>query len=69
MERISFVLNIHAVLHLVFDNSKGAYDFPSMPNNNDFFNGHTPFEILSQGSMIILYETYRRINALSKAPW
>lgn len=69
IERISFVLNIHADLRLVFDNSKNAYGFPSMLNDNDFFNGRSPLEILSQGSMICLYETYRRVNVLKNARW
>jgi len=69
MQRISFVLNIHAALRLVFDNPDNVYGFPSKVNHNDFFNGRSPLEVLSQGDMISLYETFRRINALRGAQW
>ncbi|MNQ51891.1 hypothetical protein D3C85_658920 [compost metagenome] len=69
MQRISFVLNIHATLRLVFDNPQNVYGFPSMANENEFFNGRTPLEIMSQGDMISLYETFRRIDVLRGAQW
>ncbi|VVO78222.1 hypothetical protein PS903_01626 [Pseudomonas fluorescens] len=69
MQRISFVLNIHAALRLVFDNPENVYGFPSMANENEFFNGRSPLEIMSQGDMISLYETFRRIDVLRGAQW
>ena len=69
MQRISFVLNIHAALRLVFDNPENVYGFPAMANDNDFFNGRTPLEIMSQGDMISLYETFRRIDVLRGSQW
>ena len=69
MQRISFVLNIHAALRTVFDNPDNVYCFTSKINHNDFFNGRSPLDILSQGDMISLYETFRRINALRGAQW
>lgn len=69
MQRISFVLNIHAALRLVFDNPDNVYGFARMPNDNDFFNGRTPLDVMSQGDMISLYETYRRIDVLRGAQW
>jgi len=64
MQRISLVLNIHAVLRQIFDNPKNVRGFPSMVNNNDFFNGRTPLEIMAQGDMTSLYETYHQIDSL-----
>lgn len=64
MERISIVLNIHSTLRLVFDNPENVYGFPAMTNRNEFFNGRSPLEIMAQGDMISLYETFRRIDAL-----
>jgi len=64
MQLISFVLNIHAALRVIFDNPKNFYGFVSMSNSNEFFNGRTPLEIMVQGDMISLYETYRRIDSL-----
>lgn len=69
MQRISFVLNIHATLRLIFDNPQNVYGFVSMPNDNEFFNGRSPLEIMAQGDMIALYETFRRIDALRGAQW
>lgn len=69
MQRISFVLNIHAALRLVFDNPDNVYGFPSMANDNEFFNGRSPLEIMAQGDMISLYETFRRIDVLRGAQW
>ncbi|WP_313053344.1 antitoxin Xre-like helix-turn-helix domain-containing protein [Pseudomonas lopnurensis] len=69
LQRISMVLNIHATLRLVFDNPENVYGFPSMENHNAFFNGRTPLEIMAQGDMISLYETFRRIDALRSAQW
>lgn len=69
MQRISFVLNIHAALRTIFDNPDNVYGFPAKANHNDFFNGRSPLDILSQGDMVSLYETFRRINALRGAQW
>lgn len=69
MQRISFVLNIHAALRLLFDNPDNVYGFPSLANHNEFFNGRTPLEIMAQGDMISLYESFRRIDSLRGAQW
>lgn len=67
MQRISFVLNIHAALRLIFDNPKNVYGFVSMANNNDFFKGRSPLEIMTQGDMDSLSETFLRVDALMRA--
>lgn len=69
MQRISFVLNIHAALRLIFDNPQNLYGFTRMANHNEFFEGRSPLEIMAQGDMISLYETFRRIDALRGAQW
>lgn len=69
MQRISLVLNIHAALRTLFDNPDNVYDFPSMENRNEFFNGRKPLEVMAQGDMISLYETFRRIDTLRGAQW
>lgn len=69
LQRISLVLNIHAALRLVFDNPENVYGFPNMENHNPFFNGRKPLEIMAQGDMISLYETFRRIDMLRGAQW
>lgn len=67
--RISIILNIHAALRTIFDNPDNVYGFPSLNNGNDFFNGRPPLEVMSNGSFINLYETFRRIDALRGAQW
>lgn len=69
MHRISLVLNIHAALRVVFDNPDNVYGFALMENHNEFFNGRTPLEVMAQGDMISLYETFRRIDTLRGAQW
>lgn len=69
LERISYVLNIHAALKLVFDNPENTYNFVNMANHNPYFNGATPMSIMLNGSMASLYETHKRIDALRGAGW
>ncbi|KPA88530.1 antitoxin Xre-like helix-turn-helix domain-containing protein [Pseudomonas asplenii] len=69
LARISLILNVHGALRTVFDNPENVYGFPRMANDNDFFEGRTPLEIMATGSFINLYETFRRIDALRGAQW
>lgn len=69
LHRISFVLNIHAALRTIFDNPENAYGFPTLENRNAFFNGRTPLDVMAQGDMVSLYETFRRIDSLRGAQW
>jgi hypothetical protein len=64
LDRASIVLNCHAALRLVFDNPENVYGFPNMENHNDFFNGRKPLEIMAQGDLLSLTETFKRIDAL-----
>lgn len=64
MQRISFILNIHSALHLIFDNPDNVYGFVGMKNDNEFFNGRAPLEIMAQGDIVSLYETFSRIDSL-----
>lgn len=64
VERISYILNIHAALRVVFDNPENIYGFMSMANNNPFFNGRTALAVISTGNFGALYEVFKRIDAL-----
>lgn len=66
MQRISLVLGIHSSLRTVFSNPENIQGFPSFKNDNDFFEGRTPLEIMSQGNMIAIYETYKCIARLKQ---
>jgi len=63
-ERISYLLNIHAALRIVFDNPANVYGFMRMTNHNPYFNGETPLNLISSGNFGVLYEVAKRIDAL-----
>ncbi len=69
LDRISYVLNIHAALRTLFDNPENVTGFMSMKNHNEFFNGRTPLEVIVDGGYVGLYETHRRIDALRGGMW
>lgn len=64
LERISYLLNIHAILRILFENPENVYGFVRMPNKNVFFNGKAPIEIMSSGLMSALYEVHRHLDAI-----
>lgn len=64
LQRISYLLNIHQTLRLVFSNPANVCGFMSSVNNNDFFAGRTPLEIISSGKLGDLYEVARHIASL-----
>lgn len=65
LTRISLIFNIHAALRQQFSNPDNAYGFMGMRNNNEFFNGRSPLEVIESGDIIALYETFKRIQAVS----
>ena len=69
LTRISYVLNIHAALRMIFDNPDNLYGFVNMVNHNPFFNGRTPLAIMGTGDFAALYETYKRIDSLRGGQW
>lgn len=69
LTRISYLLNIHASLRVIFDNPENLYGFVNMINHNPYFNGRTPLEIMGSGDFAALYETFKRIDSLRGAQW
>nr|WP_299243425.1 antitoxin Xre-like helix-turn-helix domain-containing protein [uncultured Halomonas sp.] len=69
LTRISYVLNIHAALRLIFDNPENLYGFMKMANDNPYFEGRSPLEILGSGDFAALYEIFKRIDSLRSAQW
>lgn len=63
-QRIGLILGIHALLRTTFANQANVKGFPGFKNENEFFGGRSPLEIMAQGDMISLYETYKRIEQL-----
>ncbi len=68
IERISHLLNIHAALRMVFSNPQNVSGFMGRANNNDFFAGRAPLEIISSGRFSDLYEVARRVSSLQGIP-
>ena len=69
IERMSFILNIHQALRLTFSNPENVYGFMTMKNDNPFFNGQSPLELVCNGSFATLYEVYKRIDAMRNSVW
>jgi len=64
LERISYLLNIHALLRTIFENPDNIYGFVRMPNRSAFFGGKAPMDIMSSGLMTALYEVYKHLDAI-----
>lgn len=69
LTRISYLLNIHAALRMIFDNPENLYGFVNLVNDNPYFNGRTPLEIMGSGDFAALYETFKRIDSLRGSQW
>jgi len=69
LERLSYLLNIHGSLRTLFENPKNVYGFMALKNDNPFFNGKSPLEIISTGQFAALYETFKRVDALRGGLW
>lgn len=64
IDRLSYIVNIHATLRSIFTNSENVYNFMSLKNNNSYFNGRSPLEIISEGDFVELGEVFKRITAM-----
>lgn len=64
--KVSYILNIHSVLRVVFNNSDNVKGFMSMKNHNEFFLGRPPIQVIESGKLCDLQEVYRRIDILRR---
>ncbi|MFT5758643.1 MAG: hypothetical protein ACI9LM_003389 [Alteromonadaceae bacterium] len=69
LERISYILNIHATLRVVFSNSENVYGYMKMANGNPYFSGRTPLDIISSGSFASLYEVFKQVDVMRGGQW
>ncbi len=69
LERVSYLLNIHQALRIVFSNPQNVSGFMKMKNHNDYFAGRSPLEIIESGKFGDLYEVERRVDALRGGLW
>ncbi len=64
IQRISLILNIHSALRSIFNNLDNVYGFVGMKNDNHFFNGRSPLEVMVQGDLVSLHEVFKCIDSL-----
>ncbi|MGM0785972.1 MAG: hypothetical protein ACQEUM_17900 [Pseudomonadota bacterium] len=62
LARISYVLNIHAALRVIFNDPEDRYGFMAMPNHNPGFDGRSPLAVIACGDLGTLRETWLRVN-------
>jgi uncharacterized protein (DUF2384 family) len=64
LKRVSYILNIHAALRMLFDHPENMNGFMSMNNHNAFFDGRKPIDIISSGRLDDLSDTFKHIDSL-----
>lgn len=62
-ERLSYLLNIHAALRILFSNPDSVYGWVRKPNDAPFFNGKSAMDIMLQGRVVDLWAVASRLNA------
>ena len=63
IERISYLLNIHAALRILFSNQESVYKWVRKPNKAPFYNGRSAMDIMMQGRVVDLWAVASRLNA------
>ncbi|WP_417533669.1 antitoxin Xre-like helix-turn-helix domain-containing protein [Marinobacterium stanieri] len=61
LERLSYLLNIHAALRTSFTESDSIYGWVRKPNSDPFFGGRSAMDVMTQGRVNDLYEVMRRL--------
>ncbi len=64
LTRISYLLNMHSALRIVFSNPENVYGFMTMENHNAYFNGATPLSLIEGGEFGNLHEVAKRVDVL-----
>lgn len=64
MERVSYLLNIHAALRTLFELPESLYGWVRKPSSDPFYAGRSALEIMLQGRVADLYEVARRLGAV-----
>ncbi|MFT6915999.1 MAG: hypothetical protein ACJAWL_002316 [Motiliproteus sp.] len=63
MERLSYLLNIHAALRILFSAPESVYGWVRKPNNHPFYDGRSAMDVMSQGRVVDLYDVMSRLNS------
>lgn len=60
--RLSYILNIYRLIRMAFNNQANVDNFMSLENHNGQFNGRRPLDLLLEGSIENIRDTYRHIE-------
>lgn len=64
-KRASLVQDIGLSISMLFENSKNIRGFMNMPNDNPYFSGQTPLQVIGDGQLATLEKCAERFKALS----
>ncbi|GAA3719683.1 antitoxin Xre-like helix-turn-helix domain-containing protein [Oceanisphaera sediminis] len=63
LERMSYILNIHKSLRILFTAEDSVYGWVRKPNQHPFFAGKSAMEVMTHGRVADLYEVSKRLSA------
>ncbi|MGR7921913.1 MbcA/ParS/Xre antitoxin family protein [Zobellella denitrificans] len=63
LERMSYILNIHKSLRILFSAEDSVYGWVRKPNQHPFFAGRSAMDVMMGGRVADLYEVSKRLSA------
>lgn len=60
--RLSYILNIYRLIRMAFNNQTNVDNFMSLKKHNGLFKGKRPIDLLFEGSIENIRDTYRHIE-------
>lgn len=67
--RLSYILSIYQLIRVTFNNQTNVDSFMSLKNHNGQFKGRRPIDLLLEGSIENMRDTYRHIDDLIYGRW
>ncbi|TKB43556.1 antitoxin Xre-like helix-turn-helix domain-containing protein [Thalassotalea mangrovi] len=67
--RLSYVLNIYQSIRTIFNNPTNVDNFMSLKNHNGLFQGRAPLDLLLEGSIENMMDTYKHIDSIANGQW
>ncbi|MGR5144313.1 MbcA/ParS/Xre antitoxin family protein [Photobacterium sp. DNB23_23_1] len=63
LERMSYILNIHKCLRIMFTADESVYNWVQKPNSHPFFAGRSAMDVMCEGKVVDLFQVATRLNA------
>src|SRR5690606_35028595 len=63
LERMSYILNIHKSLRILYNNENSQYGWVRKPNSEAFFAGRSAMDVMLNGRVMDLWQVASRLNA------